>query len=162
MRFVAPRVPRLDALRLRRERGGHPLRPALRPAHEADRRPAAPGRPAAAGDPPGGAPRAEPRPDPARGPPAGTDACTVARRVADAWVAAFRSRENPRDNWSFGWRTPGGKILRISAPRLRVSSLVVPGRAGFLMCRESPDGTAQLAPLEVDCEVAAFRFRRPW
>ena len=90
----------------------------------------------------------------------GTDACTVARRAAVAWLAAFRSGENPRDNWSFGWRTPGGKILRISAPRLRVSKLVVPGRAGTLMCRESPDGTAQLAPLEIDCEVAAFRLRR--
>ena len=90
----------------------------------------------------------------------GSDACTVARRVAVAWLAAFRSGENPGDNWSFGWRTPGGKILRISAPRLRVSNLVVPGRSGTLMCRESPDGTAQLAPLEVDCEVAAFRVRR--
>lgn len=90
----------------------------------------------------------------------GADACAVARRVADAWLASFRSEANPRDNWGFGWRTPGGKLLRISAPRLRVSRLVVPGRAGDLLCREAPDGTARLAPLEVDCEIAAFRVRR--
>jgi hypothetical protein len=90
----------------------------------------------------------------------GDRACTVARRVAEAWIADFAAPPNPRENWGFGWRTPGGKILRISAPRLRVSRLVVPGRAGSLMCRESPIGTALLAPLEVDCEVASFRVRR--
>ncbi len=90
----------------------------------------------------------------------GSRVCTVAGRVARAWVADLRDGENPRDNWSFGWRAPGGSILRISAPRLRVSRLVVPGRAGALMCRESPAGTGPLAPLDVDCEVAGFRFNR--
>ena len=90
----------------------------------------------------------------------GDRVCSVAGRVARAFIAGFREGENPRDNSSFGWRAPGGSILRISAPRARVSRLVVPGRAGALMCRESPVGTAQLAPLEVDREVAAFRFGR--
>ncbi len=46
----------------------------------------------------------------------GTGACTVARWVADAWLASFRSEENPRDNWNFGWRTPAGSSCA-SRPR---------------------------------------------
>jgi hypothetical protein len=90
----------------------------------------------------------------------GEGVCRVARRVADAYLADMRSGENPRDNFGFGWRVPGGKIIHISAPRLRVSRLVVPGRAGALRCREAPVGTGELAALEVECEIAAFRLVR--
>ena len=160
VRFVAPRVPRLTLCGfVVSEAGTRFGRPYVRRTKRTDvlLAPAAPPPPAirrgCASEPGLGLIRLE-----ARRRDAG--ACTVARRVADAWLASFRSEENPRDNWGFGWRTPGGKLLRISAPRLRVSRLAVPGRPGDLMCREAPKGTAQLAPLEVDCDVAAFRVRR--
>ena len=90
----------------------------------------------------------------------GEGVCRVARRVVDAYLADLRSGENPRDNFGFGWRVPGGKILHISAPRLRVSRLIVPRRAGALRCREAPVGTGELAALDVECEVASFLLRR--
>jgi hypothetical protein len=90
----------------------------------------------------------------------GEGVCRVARRVADAYLARMRSGEDPRENFGLGWRAPGGKILRISAPRLRASRLVVPGRAGALRCREAPVGTGEAAALEVECEIAAFRLVR--
>ena len=76
----------------------------------------------------------------------GKNVCRVARRVFEAYVADLRAPENPRDNWGLNWRAPGRKILRISAPRLRVSRLVVPRRAGALKCREAPVGTGALPP----------------